>query len=80
MDEEEDGRREGRGGRGGENREYKSESGSQQAAAVPYSNMTVWVTGNITSQTSPQLAQCNQVSQSQPPHQSLSHPSQVGDV
>ena len=57
MDEEEDGRREGRGGRGGENREYKSESGSQQAAAVPYSNMTVWVRENLSSQISPQLGE-----------------------
>ena len=46
------GEEEGRGGR----RKYKSESGSQQAAAVPYSNMTVWVTENLQSQISPQLA------------------------
>ena len=38
--------------------ENKTESGSQQQQCHPYSNMTVGVTENISSQTSPQLADC----------------------
>ena len=53
-------RRRRTGGEGREEKiENKTESGSQQPA-VAYSNMTVRVTPNSSSQTSPQLADCSQ--------------------